>query len=73
MNTLAHPSPLVEYGYARPAMASRLSGFRPYELRNLIIDDAHLVRTVHAGGRLLIHLNDLLLIAQAPAEGRRTP
>jgi hypothetical protein len=76
MSTLARSSPLVEAGYASPAMASILSGFRPFEVRNLIsqfdpiLDHVPIVRSVRVRGRLLVRLADWLAIASVHAGGR---
>jgi hypothetical protein len=67
------PTPLDDCGLVSPAMASRLTGLRPFQLRNLILDEGPVVRSIRVGGRFLIRLDDVLLAAPALAEGTRTP
>jgi hypothetical protein len=78
VNLLASPATMAETCLCTPALAQQLTGFKPYLIRSLALDycdipevgDGPVIRSGRVGYQFLVGIGDLLMIAQAEAEGR---
>lgn len=77
MRFLPSPAVLAETCLCTPALAQQLTGFTPYTIRSLALDycdipevgDGPVIRSGRVGYQFLVGIGDLLMIAQAQAEG----